>query len=142
MQPFMPCPVWKVPDWQRQGAESRAARAVAKRLMMPERYTKNERLALVSDGLAVEQDLASEAVYKAAWKLFRLVQRFEELVPPDCRSRPAWLAIRPQWLRVEARCGRWRFRDNQQVYDWEPYPEGRRIKRTTYDTGMPKLESD
>jgi hypothetical protein len=127
MQPFMPQPIWKVPDWQGRGAELHAARSAAKRLMTPERYAKNERVALVSAGLVVEQ--AASEVYEAAWRVFTLVRRFERLMPLEYRSRPAWLGFTPQWLRIEARCGKWFFRNDQQIYQWESHPNGSRISR-------------
>jgi hypothetical protein len=127
MQPFMPHPVWQVRDWERRGAESHAARARAKQLMTPERYAKNERVALLSDGLAVEQDPTSEAVYKAAWRIFRLLQRLEKRMPPQYRRRPAWLGFQRQWARMEARCEGWFFLNDQQVYFWKRHPEGRRV---------------
>jgi hypothetical protein len=96
----------------------------------------------LSDGLAVDQDPASETVYRAAWKNFRLLQRLEKLMPPEYKRRPAWLGFQRQWARIEARCDGWFFLNDQQVYFWKRHPEGRRIKPITYDTGMPKLERD
>jgi hypothetical protein len=101
MDPFMPHPIWKVPDWLRRGAELHAARAVARRLMTLERYAKNEPVALVGSGLVVGQDPAAEVVHKTALWAFGLMQRLEARMPAEYRSRPAWLGFQRQWARVE-----------------------------------------
>lgn len=156
MQPFMPHPVWQVRDWVRRGAEDHAARARAKQLMTPERYAKNERVALVSAGLAVEQGqecfcwdgsahrlaharngrlqpprprqrITDEDVYRTALAILRFLRRLEEGVPSEHRRRPQWLGFQLQWARIEARCEGWFFRNDRQVYVRRQHPEGRRI---------------
>jgi hypothetical protein len=168
MQPFMPRPIWKVPDWQRRGAESHAARSAAKRLMTPERYAKNERVALVGAGLVVEdaqqecfrwdprleqkggyglrprthRPITHDEVYSAALRLLRLVEEFERRVPLEYRSRPAWLGFQRQWARIEARCEGWFFRNDQQVYFWKRHPEGRRIPAKIQDYEAKKCSQE
>jgi hypothetical protein len=142
MLPFMPHPVWQVRDWERRGAESHAARSAARRLMTPARFAKNEPVALLSAGLAVEQEPTSEAVYKAARGIFRLLQRLESLLPREYRSRPAWLGLAPQWLRTEARCEGWFSLGEQQIYFWRRHPEGRRIAAKISDDEAEKCDHE
>jgi len=141
LRPFIPHPVWIEREWVKTARQDFEARQVAKRLMTPERYAKQEPVRFWNGGLQVPQDGAHEETYQTAHRAFVLQQWLGELIPLEYRSPPRWLAVRPQWSRIEARCGGWHFRDNQQVYDWEPHPAGRRIKRISYDTGMPALES-
>jgi len=142
LQAFMPQEAWTVPHWQRQAMALYAARIAAKRLMTPARFAKNERVALLGNGLSVEQEPASEAVYVAARKVREVLRRCERLLPSEYRQRPTWLAYLPQWSRIETRCGECYLIDGQQVFEWESHPRGRRIRRTTYDEGMPTTERD
>jgi hypothetical protein len=128
--PFMGQKVWELPEWQREGAALHAARSVAKRLMTPERLAKNERVALVSAGLAVEQEAGFEAVYLAARRMFGFLRRSEDLLALEYKRPPTWLATRPQWSRIEARwTGEVYVINEQTIYGWEPHPKGRRVPK-------------
>src|SRR5262245_54496028 len=128
--PFMGRKVWELPEWQRKGAALHAARLAAKRLMTPERFAKNERVALVSAGLAVEQEAESEAAYLAARRVFGFLRRSESLLPGEYKRPPTWLALLPQWTRIEARwTGEVRVINEQMVYGWVPHPNGRRVPK-------------
>jgi len=171
MQIFMPHPVWRVRDWEKRGAERYVARSIAKQRMTPERYAKNEQVALVSDGLVVEQDsecfrwdgsahrfaqprngrlqpprprqrITHDDVYKAALRASRLMQRLERLMPPEYRRRPAWLGFQRQWARMEARCEGWFSLGEQQIYFWRRHPEGRRIAAKISDDEAEKCDHE
>jgi hypothetical protein len=143
LRPFVPHPVWLERDWVKTARQDFEARQVAKRLMTPERFAKQEPVRIHNGGLQVAQAAVHEETYQTAHRMFVLQQWLNPLIPLEYRSPSRWLAIRPQWLRMEAQCGGWFIdpKSGQQVYFWEPHPNGRRIRRITYDTGMPTRDS-
>jgi len=110
--------------------------------MTPERYAKGEPVRFWNGGLQVALDPSHEETYQGAHRMFEVQRWLNDLIPLEYRSSPRWLAIRPQWSRIETRCDGWFIdpKSGQQVYFWEPHPNGRQIGRIIFDTGMPSQE--
>jgi len=48
----------------------------------------------------------------------------------------------PQWIRMDVQAGDRIWIDDQEVHVWTTHPQGRKILRTTFDTGEPRLDKE